>query len=41
MELINNNISRYLQEECAKQVVQGVYIAAIQMMEISECFTVY
>ncbi len=40
MDLINNNISRYVQEECAKRL-QGINIAAIWMMENSEYLTVY
>ncbi len=46
MDLINNNISRYVQEECANRLYRVyiyiyIYIAAIRMMENSECFTVY
>ncbi len=40
MDLINNNISRYVQEECANRLYR-VYIAAIRMMESSEYLTVY
>ncbi len=38
MDLINNNISRDVQEEC-KQVVQGIYISAMRMMENNEYLT--
>ncbi len=45
VDLINNSISRGVQEECAnrlcKQVVQGIYIAAVWMMENNYCPTVY
>ncbi len=37
VDLINNNISRNVQTGCTGYV----HIAAMQMMENSECFTVY
>ncbi len=46
VDLINNNINRDVQEECAnskKNVQTGCtgYIHIAAMMENSECFTVY
>ncbi len=38
MDLINNNINRDVQEECANRYV---HIAAMQMKENNEYFTVY
>ncbi len=38
VDLINNNINRDVQEEYANR---SVHIAAMRMMENSECFTVY
>ncbi len=40
VDLTNNNISRDVQEMC-KQVVQGIYIAAIWMVENNEYLTDY
>ncbi len=36
MDLIHNNISRYVQEECATGCT-GIYIAAMRMMENNAC----
>ncbi len=41
VDLINNNISRSVQEDLCKQVVQGIYRAAIWMMENNEYLTDY
>ncbi len=48
MDLINNNIGRNLQEECANRLYRVyiyiyiyIYIAAIRMMENNEYLTVY
>ncbi len=42
MDLINNNISRDVLDECANRLnVQGIYIAAIWMMKNSEYRTGY
>ncbi len=39
VDLINNNINRDVQEECANRLYR-VHIAAVWMVENSECFTV-
>ncbi len=39
-DLINNNISRNVQEECANRLYR-VYIAAIRMMQNNEYLTDY
>ncbi len=41
VDLINNNISRDVQEECANRLYRYILISAIRMMENSEYFTVY
>ncbi len=41
VDLINNNISRDVERRMCKQVVPGINIAAIQMMENSEYLTDY
>ncbi len=38
---INNNINRDVEEEWATGCTGYIHIAAIRMMEHSECFTVY
>ncbi len=38
VDLINNNVSRDVQEECANRL-PGIYTAAMRMMENSECFS--
>ncbi len=37
----NNNINRECARRMCKQVVQGIHIAAMRMMENSEYLTVY
>ncbi len=41
VDLINNNICRDVQEECANRLYQYIHIAAIRMMEKSEYLTDY
>ncbi len=41
VDLINNNINRDVQEECANRCTGYIHIAAIWIMENSERFTVY